>query len=51
VRERHADVAGPLGGHGAFSASLRPTSLGGVVVVEPDRITRDSQCHWSLSLA
>jgi hypothetical protein len=52
VLECGASVAGPSTGTvRAPAAGLGPTSMGGVVVVEPDRVTTDSRRHRSLSPA
>jgi hypothetical protein len=52
VPERHASVAGSSAGTArSLPAGLGPTPLGGVVVVEPNRVTPDSRGHRSRSPA
>jgi hypothetical protein len=48
--DRHASVAGSRRAR-AFSAGLGPTSLGGVVAIQHDRVTPDSRRHPLLSPA
>jgi hypothetical protein len=51
VLERHASVAGSSAGPArSLPARLAPTSLGGVVPVEPARVTPDSRRRLSMGV-